>query len=192
MQKCTFQCVCCARLSMGSVCSCNLPKSNASTQTNNFEFPQETLMANNMWIKGTFEHGIVQKLILTTTEKHMPSSGKYTSPFSEVFNEVKTVLELKFPNYPIDNKKLKKRIQKAAQWKKYYEKKREEAKKSKESAWKFLTRKRKPLHSVKENQLLLEDTEEMGVHNRGFQPDTDSDSDVPLAELTKRKKPNNQ
>lgn len=31
-----------------------------------------------------------------------------------------------------------------------------------------------------------------GVHNRGFQPDTDSDSDVPLAELTKRKKPNNQ
>lgn len=38
---------------------------------------------------------------------------------------------------------------------------REEAKKSKESAWKFLTRKRKPLHSVKENQLLLEDTEEM-------------------------------
>lgn len=60
MQKCTFQCVCCARLSMGSVCSCNLPKSNASTQTNNFEFPQETLMANNMWIKGTFEHGIVQ------------------------------------------------------------------------------------------------------------------------------------
>lgn len=30
-----------------------------------------------------------------------------------------------------------------------------------------------------------------GVHNRGFQPDTDSDSDVPLAELTK-KKPNNQ
>lgn len=60
MQKCTFQCVCCARLSLGSVCSCNLPKSNASTQTNNFEFPQETLMANNMWIKGTFEHGIVQ------------------------------------------------------------------------------------------------------------------------------------
>lgn len=38
---------------------------------------------------------------------------------------------------------------------------REEAKKSKESAWKFLTRKRKPLHSMKENQLLLEDTEKM-------------------------------
>lgn len=54
----------------------------------------------------------------------MPSSGKYTSPFSEVFNEVNTVLELKFPNYPTDNKELKKRIQKAAQWKKYYEKKR--------------------------------------------------------------------
>ncbi|XP_062589931.1 uncharacterized protein LOC134251538 [Saccostrea cucullata] len=156
VQKCTFQCVCCARLSMGTVCSCNQPKSNESTQTNNFEFPQETLDADNMWKKGTFEHGVVQ-----------------------------VIISQKFPNYTVDCQKLKKRIQKAMQWQKYYAKKREEAQKNHESAWKLMKRKRQ--HSNKENVLLLQDTEEIGVDNRGFEPDSDSDSDIPLAKLTKKK-----
>ncbi|XP_062596772.1 uncharacterized protein LOC134260873 [Saccostrea cucullata] len=185
VQKCTFQCVCCARLSMGTVCSCNQPKSNASTQTNNFEFPQETLDADNMWKKGTFEHGVVQRLINATLERLLPTSGKYTTSFSSVLDEVKVIISQKFPNYTVDCQKLKRRIQKAMQWQRYYAKKREEAQKNHESAWKLMKRKRQ--HSNKENVLLLQDTEEIGVDNRGFEPDSDSDSDIPLAKLTKKK-----
>ncbi|XP_062612110.1 uncharacterized protein LOC134273910 [Saccostrea cucullata] len=184
-RTCTFNCFCCARINLGLFCACNSSKMTVSTQTYSFDFPKDHQQdPQNMWKRGTFEHGTVQKLINTTIEKYMPFTVKNTMTMDTAFEEIFIRLGVQFPNYAIDRKKLRSRMLKSMEWQRYYSKKREQAKKEDRSAHQILRKKRKHADVNKENEPLLPtENADMGVDNPAFQSDDDSDSDVPLAML---------
>eukprot|EP00105_Crassostrea_gigas_P020712 XP_011439572.1 PREDICTED: uncharacterized protein LOC105336807 [Crassostrea gigas] len=90
------------------------------------------------------------------------------------------------PQTTDNEKKVKNRLLKSLEWRRYYSRKRASAVSTGKSIRDLVKRRRNEDNTDKKN-LLEEDLHDVGCDNRAFEGDS-SDSDVPLAELVKKNK----
>lgn len=112
-------------------------------------------------------------------DPHLPTAIK----------DIMLMLGKSFPSpQTTDNeKKVKNRILKSLEWRRYYSRKRASAVSTGKSIRDLVKKRRCEDISMDKKNLLEEDLHDVGCDNRAFEDDT-SDSDVPLAELVKKNK----
>ncbi|XP_062611416.1 uncharacterized protein LOC134273243 [Saccostrea cucullata] len=139
-----------------------------------------------------------QRMINSTIEKYQLVSAK-DRHLPAAVSEIRNYLSVNSTLETVEEKKISDRLKKSLEWRRYYAKKRSHAtsnglpvrhviKKKKSGSDK---ENRQPSPTDEEPLLqgdLGSDLHDVGVDNRGFDPDTDSDSDVPLSTLATRKK----
>ncbi|XP_061165599.1 uncharacterized protein LOC133197930 [Saccostrea echinata] len=199
-QSCDFNCVCCLKLKAGQTSSCNTSKTTVGTQTM-LEVPQG-LDPEGFWMRGTYEHALLQKSVNNALQKYK-LSGRKDSNWEAATNEIMNSYQCDMPQTPTNRRKVQDRMRKAVYWGRFYEKKEKEAVKRGMTVKAFLRHsKQHPQEtSSSEPSGLLEEQCDTEVADRGDARDmtaptaatfsSDSDSDTPLAvyrQKTKGKK----
>ncbi|XP_062595075.1 uncharacterized protein LOC134256447 [Saccostrea cucullata] len=192
-RQCDFNCMCCAKMQLGNYCPCNVPKQSCATQTVELDTFPQTMTVDNLWKRGTSEHTSLQSLITKSIDKYNLKSSKDTHLQTAV-KEVVTIIRA--GNHSLqtgdEEKKVKNRILRALEWRRYYSRKRTHASSLGVKVSKLLRKNHAGTDQAegdKEN-LLPQDLHEVGHDNRGFSAESQSsssDGDIPLAALAQRK-----
>lgn len=186
-RQCDFNCLCCARMQLGFYCACNTSKESRSSQTIEYDTLPQTMDEARLWKKGTTEHTSLQSLITKVIQKYNLKDSK-DPHLPSAIKEIMLLLGKSFqsPQTTDNEKKVKNRLLKSLEWRRYYSRKRASAVSTGKSIRDLVKRRRNEDITDKEN-LLEEDLHDVGCDNRAFEGDS-SDSDVPLAELVKKNK----